>query len=150
MRRLCLLSLIAVLNGAPAVLSAQHSTPESLLVRGARARGDSNYVLAIALLDSAASYSSVALPAYFHGVIARFDLGVLALDSARQRHSCSDARTAERWLTSADSLHEVFDSVRFRPDTTIKGRRRTCNDCNADYVHRYLGEAKRSVRRYCR
>jgi hypothetical protein len=141
--RLLRIVIAALLPCSTALASAQTaSPPESLLSRGARARADSNEVLAIMLLDSAASSPNPAVQrsALFQSAVARFQLGHRALQLSDGQQSCSAAQEARRRFLEADSVETVFRSMPTRP----------CVDCDRPFPHTWVAEADERIRRYCR
>jgi hypothetical protein len=116
------------------------ASAQDLLVRGARLRYDSNFTMAIVVLDSAAS-TKVRYAALFQGYVLRFQLASRALEVARRQHSCPLAREALRWIAAADTTRAQKDSMPYRP---------SCVDCNNDQLAYYMREMQREAQRLCR
>jgi hypothetical protein len=119
------------------------ASAQDLLVRGARLRYDSNFTMAIVVLDSAAftKVPRIRYAALFQGYVLRFQLASRALEVARRQHSCPLAREAMRWIAAADTTRAQKDSVPYRP---------SCVDCNNDQLAYYMREMQREARRLCR
>ena len=142
--RICLALLVMGASLAmPRTGQAQApSPPESLLFRGVRARQDSNYALAILLLDSAAD--SPRLPirrnALFQAMVARFSLGRQALTRSERERSCTAAQEGAELFRQADSLAGVLRAI----------APANCDDCYYSFPESLTAEASARVRRYCR
>jgi hypothetical protein len=136
---LLLALIIALLDACP--VSAQ-VPPETLLVRGGRARTDTNFQLAIALFDSALATPSISdrllASGLFQAAVARFQYGRSILQRVQGPSSCPARPRGAQLLMESDSLLRRLDAIP-----------RTCNDCGNHQLKQAITQELARVRRLC-